>query len=285
MPKHLSRGNYGGGGIVEKFKKHLLTILNIICEHITLFATIIGSTFILIDSQIREYSIETLLLWIISLLGLIATAIASEKYFKLNRIEKNIKYILNSTDNTNVNLDEFFFTRKELEPLEDRMKNANSIFMSGGSLVRLSDEYYAFFEKKLKENCRMEIIMVRPFSKGADLLCKNVVYETENYNAYSKRIEESLNRFFSLQEDFPQLVKIQLTENTPPFGIVATNLETDGANIKVELYSYAIPTRERMQFSISKSDEKIFNFFIKQIETLRLESAEVVQSDYEFHNT
>ena len=89
-------------------------------------------------------SVETLLLWIISLLGLIATAIASEKYFKLNRIEKNIKYVLKGIDNANVNLDEFFFTRKELEPLEERMKNANSIFLSGGSLVRLSDEYYAY---------------------------------------------------------------------------------------------------------------------------------------------
>lgn len=285
MPKHWSHGNYGRGGIMEKLRKYFLTVLNIICEHITLFATIIGSAFIVIDSQIRQYSVETLLLWIISLLGLIATAIASEKYFKLNRIEKNIKYVLKGIDNANVNLDEFFFTRKELEPLEERMKNANSIFLSGGSLVRLSDEYYAYFEKKLKENCRMEVIMVRPFTKGADLLCKNVVYETEDYNAYSKRIEESLNRFFSLQENFPQLVKIRLTENTPPFGIVATNLEADSANVKVELYSYAIPTRERMQFFVNKSDEKIFAFFTKQIDTLRLASEEVVKSDYEFHNT
>ena len=57
-------------------------------------------------------------------------------------------------------------------------------------------------KKKLKENCRMEVIMVRPFTKGADLLCKNVVYETEDYNAYSKRIEESLNRFFFITRKF-----------------------------------------------------------------------------------
>ena len=44
--------------------------------------------------------------------------------------------------------------------------------------------------------------MVRPFTKGADLLCKNVVYETEDYNAYSKRIEESLNRFFHYKKIF-----------------------------------------------------------------------------------
>ena len=68
---------------MEKLRKYFLTVLNIICEHITLFATIIGSAFIVIDSQIRQYSVETLLLWIISLLGLIATAIASEKYFKI----------------------------------------------------------------------------------------------------------------------------------------------------------------------------------------------------------
>ena len=80
-------------------------------------------------------------------------------------------------------------------------------------------------------------------------------------------------------------MKIRLTENTPPFGIVATNLEADSANVKVELYSYAIPTRERMQCFVNKSDEKIFAFFTKQIDTLRLASEEVVKSDYEFHNT
>ena len=54
MPKHWSHGNYGRGGIMEKLRKYFLTVLNIICEHITLFATIIGSAFIVIDSQIRQ---------------------------------------------------------------------------------------------------------------------------------------------------------------------------------------------------------------------------------------
>lgn len=269
---------------MKKIRKYLFFVLNVLCEHITLFATIIGSAFILIDSQIKEYSLETLLLFAISLLGLIATAIASEKYFKLNKIDKNIMYIQKSILPNNTNFDKFFFTRKELSPLEKRMENATSIFLSGGSLARLSDEYYAFFEKKLNENCTIEIILVRPFTKGADLLCKNVVYETDDYDTYSKRIEESLSRFFSLQENFPKLVKIRLTENTPPFGIIAINLENDSANIQVELYSYAVPTRDRIEFSVGKNEEKIFSFFKGQIETLRLSSEEVVKSDYKFHN-
>lgn len=268
---------------MKKIKGYIVIIIEILFEHLTLLSTIIASVYILIDSQIREYSMSILLLWIISLLGLIATATASEKYFKLNKIQKGVESIQENINNSSFSLDEVFFTRKDLLTLEERMQNVKSIFLLGGSLARLADEYYALFEEKLKENCRIEIIMVRPFTASAELLCKNVVYETENKNLYNKKIEESLERFFVLKERFPQLIKIKLMENVPPFGIFATNLEMNDANIQIELYSYAVPARERRLFNVSSRDEKIFSFFINQIGTARLKSEEVEKDSYEFH--
>lgn len=268
---------------MKKIKRYIGVIIEILFEHLTLLSTIIASVYILIDSQIREYSSATLLLWIISLLGLIATATASEKYYKLNKIQKGVESIQENINSSNFSLDEVFFTRKDLLTLEERMQNVKSIFLLGGSLARLADEYYALFEEKLKGNCRIEIIMVRPFTISAELLCKNVVYETGNKNLYNKKIEESLERFFLLKETFPQLIEIRLIESVPPFGIFATNLELDDANIQVELYSYAVPARERRLFNISKKDEKIFSFFINQIDVARLKSEEVEIDNYEFH--
>ena len=246
----------------------ILMVSKIILEHITLLATIIASVYIVIRSQIESYSEDALLLWIISLLGMIAVAIVSEKYFKLNKMNKDIENIKMSLNQNMCQLDNTFITRKEQIPLEDRVGNANTIFLSGGSLARLSDEYYACFEEKLENQCNIEVVLVEPFSAGADLLCKNVVYETVDKNIYSQKIEDSLGRFMQLKKKFPELVKIRTTENTPPFGILATNLEKKDAKIHVEIYSYAVPTRERLQFNILKTDKKMYKFFLDQINTL-----------------
>ena len=70
---------------MEKFKRIVLIIASVLFEHITLFATIIASVYILTKSQLEVYDNNTLVLWIIVLLGLIARATVREKYFKLSK--------------------------------------------------------------------------------------------------------------------------------------------------------------------------------------------------------
>lgn len=167
------------------------------------------------------------------------------------------------------NIDELFIRRMDLNPLEERFKNSSNIFISGGSLSRLSDEYYGFFEQKLADNASLEVILVKPYSTAANMLCQNVVYETEDEKQYSQKITESLKRFINLKEKYNKNITIRLTENIPPYSIIALNLEKADAVMQVELYSYAVPTRERVEFIINKKDSRMYNFFIKQIEMLQ----------------
>ena len=111
--------------------------------------------------------------------------------------------------------------------------------------------------------------MVTPFSHGANLLCKNVVYETKDEIEYSQRIAESLRRFLRLKREFPDLVTIRLTENVPPFGIIAQNLGEGKSSIQIELYSYAVPTRERINFSVNRDNKEMYTFFESQISMLQ----------------
>lgn len=270
---------------MEKFKKILEKTICILLEHLTLFATILASVYIVIDSQIRTYSVEMLLLWIISLLGLIATATASEKFFKLNKIEKEISSINQNLLSSSSSLDDIFLTRKELLPLEERLKESKSIVITGGSLTRLSDEYYALFQSKLSQQCTIEIIIVKPYSNAANMLCDNVVYETSDYDKYSSKIEESLERFIRLKNDYPNLVTIRLSNNTPPFSIIGTDLNSENASMKIELYSFACPTRERYQFFVKNSDKASLNFFKAQLDELRKTSETLEDgSEYRYHN-
>ncbi len=261
--------------MMKKVKRVMKIVLIILFEHITLLSTIIASTFIIIKSQIIMYSNNTLLLWIIGLLGLIATAITSEKYFKLSKITKGIENIQSLIKNKGVGLDELAFTRKELSPLETRLSLAEKIVITGGSLYRVSDEYYAFFENKLKNGCELEIIMVRPYSNAANLLCDNVVYETSDYQKYSRKILESLQRFLRLKQEYASKISIRLTENVPPFSLIVTDEDSQNASIKIELYSYSVPTRERMQFEITREDNDSFAFFLGQLTALRKVSEEI----------
>ena len=77
-----------GGIDVERFRRLLFSFLALLSEYITLISTILATSYILISSQYKEYSTEVLLLWAISLLGLIAISIATEKSFKLRKIER-----------------------------------------------------------------------------------------------------------------------------------------------------------------------------------------------------
>lgn len=260
---------------MKQFKRIVRIVSSILFEHITLFATMIASVCIIIKSQINAYNNNTLLLWIIGLLGLIATATVSEKYFKLSKIEKGIEDIQSAVKKNSIGLDELVFTRKELEPLEERLSPVKKITITGGSLCRLSDEYYAVLENKLKNGCQLEIIMVKPYSNAANLLCDNIVYETNDYEQYSIKISNSLQRLLRLKRVYESNISIRLTENVPPFSLIVTDENSSNAAIKIELYSYSVPTRERMQFEITKEDIKSFTFFINQLIALRKASYEI----------
>lgn len=253
---------------MEKIKKVLISILSILSEYITLFSTIVASTYILITSQYVEYKIDSLILWIISLLGLIAISIAAEKFFKLRKIENCVEEINNSQKNKTVSIDQLFFSRKNLSPLEERFKNAVNIVITGGSLARLSDEYYGFFEQKLSSGCKLEVVLVDPNSEASKQLCINTVYETTNIDAYRRKIDESINRFKELKQLYPDLVTILLSDQTPPFSMLAKNIGCPDSFVQVELYSYAVPTRERIEFVVNEDDTNTYQFFCNQIKTI-----------------
>lgn len=257
-----------------KFKKILRGIFLIMVEYITLFFTIISSAYIVITSQYIKYSRDDLLFWIISLLGLIAMAIAAEKYFILGSMEKHIEVIQKKIEGDEPSLDQLLFRRKDLDALEDRLRDATNIIITGGSLSRLSDEYYGFFEQKLKEGCKLEVILVRPNCEAANQLYLNTVYETTDIQTYNRKITESLNQFDKLKKSFPKSVFIRLSELTPPYSIIGKNIENEDAFIQVELYSYAVPTRDRVEFTVTANDVNTMSFFKKQIDILKRESDE-----------
>lgn len=254
---------------MKRFIEFIRSAIPFIFQYLILLGTILASLYFIVTSIFIEYDNSILLKIILSLLCSIALSIVTENFLTLRKIENTVEKIQEKQMSIGGNIDELFIRRMDLNPLEERFKNSSNIFISGGSLSRLSDEYYGFFEQKLADNASLEVILVKPYSTAANMLCQNVVYETEDEKQYSQKITESLKRFINLKEKYNKNITIRLTENIPPYSIIALNLEKADAVMQVELYSYAVPTRERVEFIINKKDSRMYNFFIKQIEMLQ----------------
>jgi hypothetical protein len=166
-------------------------------------------------------------------------------------------------------LDSLIQNRKSLPPLEERLGGAKMIMISGGSLFRLATEYLGFFEDMAKGGCAFQFVLVDPDSDAAVFVAKQIVYEVENAKAYTANIRMAVANLCSLKRKFPEQVEIRIVNYVPPFSLVVCDPQKKHGSILLELYTLAVPTRERPHFRIRKQAEPhCFKFFWDQFEQL-----------------
>ncbi|MGM0219381.1 hypothetical protein [Enterococcus sp. AZ126] len=251
--------------IVEKAIRFILEYLPLI---ITL---LIASWFSVVNTKSNTEKLDIILLL---LLG-ISVSNLTDRFFQGRKIEKKLTILSNSFNSNGI--DGLISNRRKTEsaPLEDRFNNFSSLIITGGSLSRLGEEYLPFFREKLSNGCTIQIYMIRPYTEASKLLGKNVVHESQNENSYNRKIKETLNRFLTLKSEFPNSIQIFLYDTVPPYSIIASDLDKKRSKIHVELYTYAVPLRERINFLITQEDKKMYSFFEKQLEQIRTISEEV----------
>ncbi len=214
---------------------------------------------------------DELLLWIVSLLGLLATAILVEKLGKLRRIEHYAElthdYLIKQ--GATPSLDTIFLDRKSLTPLEERLQFSKEVIFTGGSLFRISTEYLGFLEQKAQENCKLKFLLVEPQSESSRLVAQYVVYEINEPIAYDEQIKNSLKNLGKLQKKYENLVEIRVSQCVPPFGLLITDSIKDHGIVQVEIYTLAVPTRNRPEFTLLKRRDPYWhNFFLSQFEQM-----------------
>jgi len=247
----------------KKISNFFLTLL----EYLPIFMTIGFSGYIILQSQINYYSNNDLLLWVLSLLGLLATATLVERFGDIRKIKKfaedTHEYLVKNERKPPIDL--VFSDRKALAPLEKRLQSAKEVIITGGSLVRLVSEYLGFFEHKLKEGCSLKFLLINPDSVAAELLAQHVVYETENVFTYKEGVRASLSNLYRLKQAYPSLVEIRVCNFVPPIGLMVVDSPIDESFIQVELFTLKVPTRDRPEFTLKASREPYwYNFFLSQ---------------------
>lgn len=209
---------------------------------------------------------EELLQSIVTMLSLIAGTLLIEKFLQLSSIEKRVKRI----ENKMVDSDVFMYCHAS-QFWEDALSSAQSLFISGGSLFHVIPEKSGDFDALLRSGCKVEVVVVKPFSDAAEMLHRNVVKEIGAPGQFSGNIIQTLEFLLEHKKAFPEQLTIRLNDHTPAFGIFAVYREGTPQKIQANLFSEKVPYDKRLALSLEASSEKnrlAYDYFCNQIKSM-----------------
>jgi len=233
--------------------------------------TIFGGAWIFFQHQRTPMSIPDLLGWLIGLISLTAISMFVERVVVIRGIEKNVRETNEflKIREGKASLDGILNTRQSLAPLEERLKHAKEIKITGGSLSRLSAEYMGFFEELAQEGCSLKFLLLHPECHAAEIVAKDIVYETHTAEAYKLAIISATENLKRLMVRFPSLVQIKTTDTFPTCSLFICDGGKLKGSLMVELYPIKVPTRKRLHLSMLKSREpNSFDFYNEQFEIM-----------------
>ncbi|MBN2130069.1 MAG: hypothetical protein JW741_11260 [Sedimentisphaerales bacterium] len=250
-------------------KRILLKFLSATLENAFLLGAMGFTVYILLTNQFQGSRTDCLLQWIITLLGLLAVSLLVERLGKLRRMDDRVaqihEHFLSREGKPSADL--IFSNRKLLSPLEDRLDSARHIDVNGGSLFRLTSGYIGYFQQKAADGCRLRFLLVDPDSEAAKILARHVCYEIQNLDEYVGHIRTSLANLLRLKQEYSKLVDIRVYDCVPPFGLLISDPRKPCGQVQAEIYSFAVPIRERPEFTLTAAhDPRYFDFFVKQYE-------------------
>lgn len=244
----------------DKLKKSLAFL----AENITnILAIVFG---IILFFTYKNYLIEELLNYIISLLTLISGSLLIEKLIRLTSIDKNVRKIKNALIKSNL----FIYCHTSTF-WKDALTYGNSIFISGGSLFLVFSKNSGDFEELLKNKCKIEVVLMKPFSDASNLLYQNVVKEINSTDEFNQNILQTLGFLKSYMLKYPNQITIRLNDQVPAFGLMAVYKKTLPQKIQVNFYSEKVSYDKRLSLSVENIEDcKIaYQYYCKQIDYLK----------------
>jgi len=259
-------------------KKKLTKFYNSL-THLPTLVTIIGGAWIFFRHQETPMAIPDLLGWLIGLISLTATSMFIDRIIIIRNIEKNVTETNDflKIKEGQVSLDNILNTRQFLAPLEERLRHAKEIKITGGSLSRLSSEYMGFFEELAQGGCSFKFLVLQPECVATEIVARDIVYETQTHEAYKSTIIGAIENLKSLMIKFPQRVQIRVTDIIPTCSLFICDGTKLKGSLMVELYPIKVPTRKRLHLSLLKSREpNSFEFYNEQFELMWQASQDLV---------
>lgn len=256
---------------MEKIKKAFLFVL----ENGTSILTVLFASYILLMSQRSTITQDEMLVWILTVVGLLSTSELIEKLVRMRKIEdisKRSHDLLVTHFQSKPSAETFLFDRTTQTILEDRLSQANAVYMTGGSLTKVLSLHIGLIEEKAKRGCKFKFLIVDPESEACALTAHSIVYEIRNPQAYSAQIRMSLEMLGPLLTQYNQATKqveVRLCDFVPTYSFMMTDADSQKGKIWIEWYPYKSPVRTRPNIALERTrDGHWYEYFNEQFNAM-----------------
>lgn len=149
----------------------LRTFIWLVIENVPAFLTVAFAAYVLVQSQRATLTEMEVLLWLLGIVGLLATSELVERFRRLRRIETASLRTLDVVEALSVgDAEGILRDRGAAINLAKEASKAKKIWACGYSLINLVSAYEGFFQEQLKNKCDMRFLLLDPHSDAAQTL-------------------------------------------------------------------------------------------------------------------
>jgi len=150
---------------------------------------------------------------------------------------------------------------------DERLREANSIFISGVSLTRTITTYYSLFENKIQEGCSFKFLLVNPNSKECAIALKRH-RAPESLESLQLTIDTSLKKLNTLKKISPNIVEIRIIDMPLAYGCFAVDPDNAAGILFIENYPFKTENGSLPRYTVDPLHEEWFEFFKNEINLL-----------------
>ena len=197
----------------------------------------------------------------IALLGLLAIDALSERLNVLEGIENKL---------SSLSAGQTLKSRTEVLPVDIHAAHATEICFVAISGISLRVRYFGFLEKKIKDGCRVRVILLDPDELGVQAC--NLISRVTTAQADIRSALESFRGLMQL-EKVKGKFEVRLSKAFIPFAMQAIDLHKASGSMVVEFHTYKKTLNERPHIFLTALDHpQWFDFYRQQFEQAWSES-------------
>lgn len=245
----------------------------LVIENVPAFLTVAFAAYVLVQSQRATLTEMEVLLWLLGIVGLLATSELVERFRRLRRIETASQRTLEAVEALSVgDAEGVLRDRGGVSNLSKEASKAKEIWACGYSLINLVTTCQGFFEERLKDRCRMRFLVLDPQSSAAQTLDALVTTRSGELIGDVKNTLARLERVrTNAASANPGQLEIRVLKVAPTCSLILVDPDKPDGYVHVEPYPpyQGLPLDVgRPHFILTQTYGRWYQFFREQFERM-----------------
>ena len=190
--------------------------------------TVLFAGYILMLANAGTIDDHNLLVWILTIIGMLATSELISRLVTLNKLEANTKKIADRVympeESGVISVSKVFENGAHQLPIHEKIRNANNISINGTTLIQVSTQYRGEYEDKLRSGCNLRFLLIKPNSESVKLVGNRNYEAKESSQTLELYLNESLDNLSMLINlpDKRGSCEVRVVNYVPSFGLASS---------------------------------------------------------------